>query len=131
MKQVPRYDPIHVDPVGTKASLANLFNDTLVDMRSSSAFKSRITIGSHNLDCSGGVREARYRSKHRFDGVHLFGSAGSKAFTESVLMILNDADLVKSSPRTYFHRYHRNYSQSIRYSVPTQNRFSIFNQENC
>ena len=130
MKQVPRYDAISVDPLGTKASLAQLYNDTLVELKSKSSYGSEILICNHNLDCSGGIREARYKSKHRFDGVHLFGSSGSKAFTESILMALKEADLVKNTPLSHFRRYHMKYNQSPQYSVSTHNRFDALNQEN-
>ena len=40
------------------------------------------------------------------DCVHLFGSSGRKAYTESVMMILRETDSIKKAPPTYFRRYH-------------------------
>ena len=44
LKQVPRYDPKSVDPLGLKAVFSQLFNDTLVESRSSSSLKSKISV---------------------------------------------------------------------------------------
>ena len=133
LKQVPRYESNTVDPFRIRASMAQLFNDTLIELRACSVYKEEIFIGNHDLDCSGGIREARYKSKHRFDGVHLFGSSGIKAYTESVLMVLREAGVTKKSPHPYFHRYHlSNTRHENVYSIPTQNRYSALsqNQEN-
>ena len=91
MKQPPRYDPVTVDPCSIKPVLSELFNSTLVQCWMSSKLKDRIFLGSHNIDCTGGIREARYRETQtgRFDGLHLLGSSGKKAYTNSVLNILN------------------------------------------
>ena len=53
-------------------------------------------MGSHNIDCTGSIREARYRNTKTgfFDGIHLLGSSGRKAYTNSVLNILKQAGLV-------------------------------------
>ena len=131
LKQVPRYESLSTDPFRIRSSLAQLFNDTLIELRACSSYKNEISIGNHSLECSGGVRDARYRSKYRFDGVHLFGSSGTKAYTESVLMILREAGLTKKVPSSYFHRFHLHFEQ-IEYMLPTQNRFAtLSNQENC
>ena len=39
MKQTPRYDPLHIDPLGLKASLSVLFNNTLTDLWMNSLFQ--------------------------------------------------------------------------------------------
>ena len=125
-RQIPKV----VDPHGTRASLAELFNETLVQLKTSSEYREKIDIASHYLNCSGSIREARYRSKHRFDGVHLYGASGTKAFTESVLMILRDVGHIKVSPPSHFHRYHSN-NQLPEYNFPVQNSFTVLeNQEN-
>ena len=54
MNQTPRYDESSVDPLSLKPALAQLFNNTLTDLWMDSKFKSRIAIGIHNLECSGG-----------------------------------------------------------------------------
>ena len=96
LKQTPRYDPIETDPLSIKAALSHLFNNTLVNLWMSSPLKEKIVVGIHNIDCSGAIQAARYRDTKtgRFDGVHLYGSSGSKAYTQSVLNILKSAKVV-------------------------------------
>ena len=96
MKQTPRYDPLDVDPLSLKPALSQLFNNTLVEEWMSYPQKERIFVGSHNIDCSGAVQAARYRHTQsgRFDGVHLYGTTGSKAYTQSMLNIMQSASLI-------------------------------------
>ena len=54
MKQIPRYD------CEMKQMLSRLFNDTLEQLFETCPFKSKIILGNHRLDCSGGVFKARY-----------------------------------------------------------------------
>ena len=145
MKQVPRYDPANVDPLGLKPSLALLFNNTITGLWMDSANKDQIFIGEHSIDCTGAIRESRYRQTKtgRYDGIHLYGSSGRKAFTLSVLNILKAANVTASD-----HDYHQSCAQfkyqhrrgksqqSVNhngrkfrnrqqpFTVPTQNRFS-------
>ena len=96
MNQVPRYDPISVDPLSLKPALAVLFNNTLVGAWIDSPLKERISIGAHSLECAGGVQEARYwdMKTNKYDGVHLYGPSGRKACTISVLNILRVAGIL-------------------------------------
>ena len=96
MNQVPRYDPISVDPLSLKPALAVLFNNTLVGAWIDSPLKERISIGAHSLECAGGVQEARYwdMKTNKYDGVHLYGPSGRKAYTISVLNILRVAGIL-------------------------------------
>ena len=61
-----------------------------------------------------------------YDGVHLYGVSGRKAYTESVLNILRKAGLIKTSPPPYYRRYHNLVTQSNQdtlnseYVCPTQ-----------
>ena len=98
MKQVPRYDPSNVDPLGLKPSLALLFNNTITGLWMDSPNKDKIFIGEHNVDCTGAIRESRYRhtKSGRYDGIHLYGSSGRKALTLSVLNILKAANVTSS-----------------------------------
>ena len=75
MNQTPRYDDKSVDPLSLKPVLALLFNNTLTEFWAESKFRAKLAIGSHTLNCSGGVKEARYRDiKHKkYDGLHLYG----------------------------------------------------------
>ena len=159
MKQIPRYDPISNDPQGVKPVLRQLYNDSLVQQWLNSPLKDKIKLGNHELECTGAVREARFRSGRKYDGIHLYGPSGRKAYTESVLMILRSAGLIKTPPPSYFHRYHddkinnarqdkyycptqdtdylndrdirvKNYQSRYQYSIPTTNRFSHLSQGN-
>ena len=102
-----------------------------------------MTVGTHDLNCSGGILQARYRDTKigRFDGIHMYGPSGQKAYTGSVMKILNAAQLVKNSPPKYYDEYdhlacpqaryqtrkQRNIDRSnnsYQYAVPTHNRFT-------
>ena len=95
MNQTPRYDDKSVDPLSLKPALALLFNNTLSNLWIESPLKAKLTIGIHNLDCSGGVKEARYRDikNKKYDGLHMYGPSGRKAYTVSMLNILKSADI--------------------------------------
>ena len=98
MKQIPRYDPQEVDPLGLKPALSQLFNSTLSELWMKSPCKDKIFIGTHNLECTGARQSSRYRSTktNKFDGIHLYGSSGSKFYTLSMLNILHAAGLTTS-----------------------------------
>ena len=101
MNQTPRYDEPTNDPLSLKPALAQLFNNTLAESWLESPMKDRIIIGIHNLECTGGVKQARYRNlKYRkYDGVHLYGPSGRKAYSVSVLNILKTANLLDETER--------------------------------
>ena len=126
MKQTPRYDPLNVDPLSLKPALAELYNKTLTDCWMNSNLKQNITMGTHNIDCSGSIREARYRNTQsgRFDGVHLYGSSGQKAYTLSVLNILKAAELT-----TPEHNYHQTCNQA-RYQQQRMSRYRQGGKQN-
>jgi hypothetical protein len=102
MNQTPRYDEKAVDPMSLKPVLAQLFNNTLVDSWLDSKYKAKLVIGNHNLDCSGGVKEARFRylKNRKCDGLHMYGPSGKKAYTISVLDILRNAGIVQMNGQT-------------------------------
>ena len=59
--------------------------------------RDKIFVGSHeSIACTGGIREARYRctQSKRFDGIHLYGPSGMKAYTNSVMEILKGAEVI-------------------------------------
>jgi hypothetical protein len=145
MKHIPRYDTMQADPLQIKAALSQIFNTVLADLWIKSPHKNKIFVGSHNIECIGAIREARYKctKSRKFDGVHLYGSTGMKAYTNSVMQILKCAGLISADcpPCPQFQYQDRKqriscprqcYSQTqdkdIRrenaYTVPTQNRFS-------
>ena len=158
MAQTPRYDPLDTDPLSLKPVLAQLFNTTLTDQWMTCAQRNKIFIGAHNIDCTGAIREARYRDTKsgRFDGLHLIGASGPKFYTLSVLNILRAAKLTseeyefhQSCPQTQNRRRKQptnnknnketnrtepqtasSQSQPRYYSMPTQNRFQAFSSTN-
>ena len=111
MKQIPRYDPPHIDPLAIKPNLSELFNNTLTKlwMDLDPTMKKKIFIGNHNIECSGAIREARYRETRsgRYDGVHLYGPSGQKTFTQSVLNILRAAGVTSDE-----HNFHLSCEQT-------------------
>ena len=117
MEQTPRYDPLVADPHSLKQALSQLFNDTLAQLRLACPLKDKIFVGSHSIECSGSIREARYRhtKSGRFDGIHLYGSSGMKAYTRSVLNILRSANLVSDDVNLVSDDdvYHLNCPQSL------------------
>ena len=156
MKQIPRYDPSHVDPMGLKPTLSMLFNSTVTSLWMDSPDKDKIFIGNHDIECTGAIKESRYRETKsgKYDGIHLYGSSGRKSYTMSVLNILKAANITSAeynslqSGTQFLHRVQnrrngRNSRQTTRpgnqkqnnaqqfYSVPTQNRFSRLPQGNC
>ena len=60
LKLIPRYDPPSVDPMGMKSALSNMFNEKLEELWRRSYFQSKVFVGSHNIDCTGAIRESRY-----------------------------------------------------------------------
>ena len=59
MKQTPRYDTAEADPSSLKPVLSQLFNISFTDLWMTSQLKDKIFVGSHNIDCTGSIREAR------------------------------------------------------------------------
>ena len=66
-------------------------------------------IGNHSLECSGGVRLARYKDiqSGKYDAIHMVGPSGQKSYTESVLKVLSSAQLVQVTPPKYYDEYPR------------------------
>ena len=146
MKQVPRYDPANVDPLAIKPALSQLYDNTITDLWMTSKHKGKIAIGSHNIACTGAIKEARYRETKtgKYDGIHLYGSSGRKAYTQSVLNIMKWSELTSSEYEFHLscaqHKYQqiqnrnrqggnkrtgqnrRNVENAV-FTVPTQNRF--------
>ena len=117
MKQIPRYDPLSVDPLSLKPVLSQLFNSTLTDLWMNCLHKDKIFIGNHNLDCTGAIKESRYRESRtgRYDGVHLIGNSGKISYTKSVLNILSmagvtdqDYEFHKSCPQVKHNQNRKN-----------------------
>ena len=103
MNLTPRYDDTVSDPLSLKPALALLFNNTLQSAWIDSSVRDRLVIGTHSLDCVGATQEARYRDTKtgKFDGVHLYGSSGRKAYTVSVLDILKVAGILNEAKHVF------------------------------
>ena len=108
MKQIPRYDPSDVDPLSLKPALSQLYNNTLTDEWMNSQYKDRIMIGTHDIECSGAIQQARYRETRsgKFDGIHMFGPSGRKFYTLSVLNIFKYCKILSSE-----YEYHQSCPQ--------------------
>ena len=135
LKLTPRYDPLSRDPQGMKAALTQIYNNHISELWISSPLKDKISIGNHDLECTGAIRDSRYRYGDKYDGLHMFGNSGRKAYTESVLIILRNSEMIKRSPPNYFRRFHcdqtkpssnkeslqnAKYASKIVYTCPTQ-----------
>ena len=59
LKLIPRYDPPSVDPLGLKSVLSKMFNGKIEELWRGSSFRSKIFVGSHNIECNGAIRESR------------------------------------------------------------------------
>ena len=118
MKQTPRYDPLSSDPLSIKPALSQLFNNTLTEMLISCPLKNKIFLGTHNVDCSGAIQSVRYMHTKtgRFDGVHLYGASGGKAYTNSVINILKSASLLSSE-----YKFHLSCPQYNRHNRKSKN----------
>ena len=103
MEQIPRYDSNTSNPPGLKPYLSNIFNETLGRLCNSDK-NSKVILGKHKLHCHGGIFEARYKNiqSNKFDGIHLYGPSGRKAYTDSVLNILSLAQLIVRTPPKYY-----------------------------
>ena len=137
MEHTPRFDTPEADPRSLKPALARLANATLRNLWLSSPYKERIVIGLHSLESSGGgdTHYARYRNPvtGRYDGVHLYGATGCRDYTNSVksILLLALSDNPVQAQEVGDHKrcpqaLHQNRRKTVT-SVPTQNRFSIFN----
>ena len=151
MQHAPRFDEQNVDPTGLKPKLAKMANSTFSQLWHSSVHKDKIIIGQHSLDCTSDLVTARYKDErtNRYDGVHMYGSFGYRAFTRSVVQILKGALPVQSSPAdtsSSSESFHATCPQTVYqrtkttntgnskknnchsptyYSVPVNNRFDI------
>ena len=119
MKQTPRYDYLSSNTPGLKPLLSTLYNETLDQLGMNCTFKEKLIIGTHELNCSGGVLQARYRDtvSGRFDGIHMYGPSGQKAYTASVMKILRSAQLVKNSPPKYYDELDHSNCPQARYQA--------------
>ena len=124
MNQTPRYDEVSVDPLSLKPALAQLFNNTLTDLWIDSKFKDKLAIGIHNLECTGGIKEARYRDirSGKYDGFHMYGPSGKKAYTISVLNILKAAGIFYQMDGQTANTFYINHL-NFQYQKRKQNRY--------
>ena len=98
--------------------------------------KDKIFIGSHTLDCPQEVRQNRYTDDRtgKYDGVHMYSSAGKTAYTDSVLNILLSAFNPQQNPQekqnhTRCPQAEHTRKQKSSYIVKVSNRFIPLN--NC
>ena len=133
MNHAPRYDTHDVDPMGLKHKLANYANNYMLELWLDCPMKDRISIGSHNLECSGEERMKRYKDDRsgRYDGVHHNSGVGKVFYTESVLEILLSSLQTQASDEQHTWtkqnaKQSRTYSSAVngKTGIKTQNKFS-------
>ena len=144
MEHPPRYDTIKEDPISLKPKLANYANNFLQKLWVESAHNEQIMVGSHNLDCSPSAQKERFTDEinRKYDGIHMFGSEGKLAYTESLINILTNTLQTSPSlssralPANDYHTYcpqtkhiqkqRKLYSTIVRGNNPvgTQNKFA-------
>ena len=131
LEHAPRFDRKDVDPLGLKPKLATFANSTFYNLWLSSPFKDKIKIGKYNLDCSGDLVKTRYTDEktQRFDGVHMYGVFGKRAFSRSLTRIIRNL-VTSQKPQEESARQptEMNHDSQPRYhpSVKDNNRFSVF-----
>ena len=100
-----------------------------------SSKKDKVVIGLHNLECVGGVREARYRDLQKYDGIHLLGPSGGKAYTISVLDILkncgitDEKEYIKTGEEYFAKQTQFQYQSRRRYRARTKPSIQRFNSD--
>ena len=101
MEHPPRFDD------NSRTQSARFANTTLNQLWASSPHKDRIVIGRHSLESPGVGKTHLTRYKDyttgMYDGVHFYGPAGGKVFTDSVktiLMLALSDSLAVSDPPT-------------------------------
>ena len=141
LEHPPRFDIEEKDPLGLKPEFAKYANNMYRQLWFQSKMKDRIVIGQHKLECSEQARIDRYmnKKKNKYDGVHMYGAEGRKAYTENILSILTHnipppssrlrprpENSHKSCPQTKYMNTKQNKSHpDAEYSVPVQNRFNV------
>ena len=139
LEHPPRYDAKEVDPIGLKPELAKYANNVFHQLWFASKLKHKIVLGQHKLDCSEKARLARYTNAYskKYDGIHMYGTAGRTAYTNSLISILSNhitppavgprprqSNYHKSCPQTKYTSEQKKHNNT-RYSVPVNNRFSV------
>jgi hypothetical protein len=131
MEHAQRFDEPFVDPLSLKPALAKYANVMFHNLWMESPMKSKIIVAAHSLQYNNDTFEARYKDDKtgKFDGVHMYGSAGKTAYTRSLINIFNQAVASKSNGSSKSNDSHTTcpqtrYSQQ-KYSVPVHNMFDI------
>ena len=136
----PRFDTADTAPLSIKPELAIFANSVFRQLWFESPLKHKIVLAQHKLDCSDATRQDRYtdRKSKRYDGVHMYGESGKKAYTTNVLSIVSACiatqrpglrprqdNYHRSCPQTKYRNEQINKKKENRYSVPVQNRFNV------
>ena len=145
LEHAPRFDCKDIDPLSLKSKLARFANKTFQELWLASPHKKSIQIGKLNMECSDDLVEARYRDEinGRFDGVHMYGVFGKRAFTRNLIRVINTdttnyqtksgyyrvspKDDTQFSEREIGAKQNQTYSSGLKYhsSVTDNNRYHI------
>ena len=109
LERIPRFDRTQDDPPSIKKELSELANSHLHYLLQKSGYKSKIIIGSHNLN---NHISDYYGDVESFDGIHLRGLPGQYAYTKSIIGLLNECGAFLSSSSS-------SSTSSSRFSIPT------------
>ena len=96
LRKPPRFDPAAIDPLGLKPQLSRFGDAVLFDLWCNSSFKARIIIGDHQLPHRLDEDHSRVFGDPKlchYDGIHMYGPHGRKAFLASILNILKSAGI--------------------------------------
>ena len=95
--QTPRFDLEKDDPYQIKAQLATFGNAFCKELLETSKFKDKIVVGEHKLEMTDSKIAGVYGAmgSANFDGIHMRGVNGKKAFTSSIENILKEASIIK------------------------------------
>ena len=132
MEHPERNDDHNIDPISLKPSLAKFANSTFNQLWMESPFKSQIIVAAHSVFSVGETKDSILRddTNNKYDGVHMYGPAGTKAYTKSLINILNQIgapSAKKKGTSSVKSGDHANCPQAKyqRYSIPVNNRFKV------
>ena len=91
LEHTQRFVNRDTDPMALKPYLARFANTTLLNLLQTSTFKNKIQIGKYNHDCPEDKIKDRYTDEksQQFDGFHMYGFFGRRAFTRSLQDIIS------------------------------------------
>ena len=126
IKRLPRYDRSGADLIGVKSQLSKYANSVYDQLWIKEGSPENIQIMDLDLEGSGKFRDLVYghHENAKFDGTHLFGSAGTRQFTDRVIKLMKAKMCFKKSgdAQVANHSNCPNAGVRHRYNKRTQNK---------